>query len=158
MTRIRSRWIGFSFLLVVMGTLPSCMRPTLSWRPTMWLARRSLAIPDVYPLGSVVRAHYHVMQTNGEATDFIIYDREFVGSTAELTPAGKDHIMEIAARMRSVPFPIIVERTENNADPELDRHRQELVALILRDFGNSDAYQRTFVAPAYGKGMNSLEA
>ena len=124
----------------------------------MWFARRSMAIPDVYPLGSIVRAHYHVMQTNGEATDFVIYDHEFVGSTAELNAAGKDHIMEIAARMRSVPFPIIIERTENNSDPELDRHRQQLVALILRDFGNPDSYKRTFVAPAYGKGMNSIEA
>jgi hypothetical protein len=120
--------------------------------------RRSMAIPDVQPLGSVVRAHYHTMQTNAEAADFIIHDHEFVGMTAELTPSGKDHIVEIAARMRSAPFPVIVERSENNSDPELDAFRRDLVAQILSDFGNPDAQQRTFVAPAYGKGLNSREA
>lgn len=120
--------------------------------------RRSMAIPDVQPLGSVVRAHYHTMQTNAEAADFIIHDHEFVGMTAELTPSGKDHIVEIAARMRSAPFPVIVERIENNSDPELDAFRRDLVAQILSDFGNPDAQQRTFVAPAYGKGLNSREA
>ena len=124
----------------------------------MWAARRNLAIPDTFPLGSVNRAHYQAMETNGEAVDFILHRNEFVGSTAELTPAGKDHIMEIAARMRSAPFPVIVERGENNSDPELDQHRQQIVALILRDFGNADAFQRTFVGTAYGKGLNSQEA
>jgi hypothetical protein len=120
--------------------------------------RRSMAIPDVQPLGSVVRAHYHTMQTNGEAADFIIHRHEFVGETAELTPSGKDHIVEIAARMRSAPFPVLVERSEHNSDPELDAFRRDIVAQILIDFGNPDAQERTIVAPAYGKGLNSREA
>lgn len=122
------------------------------------LHRRSMAIPDVEPLGSVVRAHYHTMQTNAEAADFILHDHEFVGNTAELTSSGKDHIVEIAARMRSAPFPVIVERSENNSDPELDAFRRDLVAQILTDFGNPDAQQRTFVSPAYGRGQNSRES
>jgi hypothetical protein len=118
----------------------------------------SLAVPDVQPLGSVVRAHYHTMQTNGEAVDFILHRNDFIGNTAELTPAGKDHIMEIGARMRSAPFPVIVERSEHNADPELDAHRREIVARVLTDLGNADAYQRVFVSPAYGRALNSQEA
>ena len=81
---------------------------------------RSLAIPDELPVGAVQRAHFHQMQTNAEATDFILYQMDFVGQTAELTPDGKDKINEIGARMRSAPFPVLVERTLNNADPELD--------------------------------------
>jgi hypothetical protein len=122
------------------------------------LHRRSMAIPDEQPLGSVVRAHYHTMQANAEAADFIFHRHEFVGNTAELAPRGKDHIAEVAARMRSAPFPVIIERTENNADPELDAFRRDLVAQILTDFGNPDAQQRTIVSPAYGKGINSREA
>jgi len=98
------------------------------------------------------------MQTNGEASDFILHDHEFVQNTAELTPSGKDHVAEIAARMRSAPFPVIVERVENNSDPELDAHRRMIVAQVLYTLGNQDADQRTFVAPAYGKGINSQEA
>ena len=47
---------------------------------------RSLAIPDELPVGAVQRAHFHQMQTNAEATDFILYQMDFVGQTAELTP------------------------------------------------------------------------
>ena len=51
---------------------------------------RSLAIPDQLPVGAVQRAHFHQMQTNAEAADFILYQMDFVGQTAELTPDGKD--------------------------------------------------------------------
>ena len=121
-------------------------------------ATRSLAIPDGYPVGAVMRAHFHQMQTNAEAADFILYQKDFVGQTAELTPDGKDKILEIAARMRSVPFPVIVERGWNNSDPELDSFRRDFVAMVLADKGNPDANNRVFVSPAYGPGKQSLEA
>uniref|UniRef100_A0A7C2K1Z7 Uncharacterized protein n=1 Tax=Schlesneria paludicola TaxID=360056 RepID=A0A7C2K1Z7_9PLAN len=121
-------------------------------------ANRSLAIQEGYPVGAVQRAAFHQMQTNGEAADFILYQKDFVLDSAELTPDGKDKILEIAARMRSAPFPVIVERTYNNSDPELDAHRRALVAQILTDFGNPDANNRTFVATSYGPGKQSLEA
>jgi hypothetical protein len=105
-----------------------------------------------------LRAHDQVMQTNAEAADFIMHRLDFVGQTAELTPDGKDHILEIAARMRSTPFPVIVEREENNSDPELDAHRRNLVAQILTDLGNPDAQQRTVVATPYGPGYVSTRA
>ena len=117
-----------------------------------------MAIPDQLPVGAVERAHFHQMQTNAEATDFVLYQMDFVGQTAELTPDGKDKINEIGARMRSTPFPVLVERTFNNSDPELDAHRRELVAMILHEKGNPDANNRVFVSPSYGLGKSSLEA
>ncbi|MDZ4684781.1 MAG: hypothetical protein SH850_06785 [Planctomycetaceae bacterium] len=120
-------------------------------------SHRSLAIPEIYPVGAVQRAHFHQMQTNAEAMDFVLFQKDFVLDSAELTPDGKDKIVEIAARMRSAPFPVIVERMWNNADPELDAHRRALVAQILADFGNADANNRTFVSNAYGPGKSSLE-
>jgi hypothetical protein len=116
------------------------------------LHRSSNAIPDTLALGSTVRAHDQVMQTNAEATDFVMYRLDFVGQTAELTSNGKDHILEIAARMRSAPFPVIIEREPNNSDPELDALRRNLVATILSDLGNADAQQRTVVGMPYGPG------
>ncbi len=122
------------------------------------LARRSLAIPDIYPVGSLQRAHFHQMQTNAEASDFILHEHDFVLETAELTPDGKDKILEIAARMRSAPFPVLVERTMHNANPELDAHRRAIVAQILTDLGNTDANGRVIVSPAYNRGKTSMEA
>jgi hypothetical protein len=98
------------------------------------------------------------METNAEAADFIIHRSEFIGQSAELSPFGKDHIVEVAARMPSAPFPVIIERSEHNSDPELDARRRMIVAQILNDFGAPEADQRTIVAPAYGRGLNSREA
>lgn len=120
--------------------------------------QRSNAIPDTLPLGSTVRAWYQVMETNAEAVDFIIYQHDFVGDTARLTPDGRDHVWEIAARMRSAPFPVIVERSENNSNPELDALRRQLVVSVLSSFGNADADQRTVVSTPYGPGYNSIQA
>lgn len=113
---------------------------------------------EQYPLGVVERAHFHQMQTNGEAMDFVLFQMDFVGQSAELTPDGKDKVLEIGARMRSAPFPVIVERTDNNADPELDEFRRQLVAQVLSDLGNGDAYGRVFVSTPYSNGKSSREA
>src|SRR5690606_29226021 len=107
--------------------LGGCYGHTSAWLTNKDVAlygafyQKSNAVPDsVLPLGSTVGAWYQVMQTNAEAADFIIHQRDFVAQSARLTPHGRDHVWEIAARMRSAPFPVIVERTDNNADPELD--------------------------------------
>lgn len=145
--------------------LSGCCKPTLVWERVYCgnlfarcgLVGRSNAIPDTFPLGSINRAHYHTMETNGEAGDFVLHRYEFKGNTAELTPYGRDHIMEIGARMRSAPFPVLIERSLNNSDPELDALRRQIVARILTDFGNQDADQRTIVSQPYAKGINSFE-
>jgi uncharacterized membrane protein YgcG len=123
-----------------------------------WLCcHRSNAIPATLPLGSTVRAHYQVMETNAEAADFIFHRHDFVGDTAQLTPDGRDKVLEIAARMKSAPFPVLIERSETNADPELDQLRRNLIAHVLTEFGSPDAERRTVVAPAYGPGYNAIQ-
>jgi hypothetical protein len=119
--------------------------------------QRSLAVPDVMPLGAITRAHWHMQETNGEAADFIIHRNEFVDNSSELSPYGRDHIAEIAARMPSAPFPVLVQRSLNNSDPELDQIRRDLVVRVLTDMGNVDAAQRVVVSQPYGDGINSME-
>jgi hypothetical protein len=123
-----------------------------------WWPGYTGAVPDRYPLGTVNRAHYHTMETNAAAADFILYRNEFENNSTELSPYGKDHILEIAARARCAPFPVLVERSENNSDPQLDQRRQALVARILFDCGVSDANQRTVISPAYGQALTGSEA
>ncbi|MCA9082842.1 MAG: hypothetical protein KDA81_02245 [Planctomycetaceae bacterium] len=137
-----------AFSGVCMGCVccPSCLHGS-----------RSLAVPDIMPLGAVSRAHWHTMETNGEASDFVLYRNEFVDNSSELSPYGRDHIMEIAARMPSTPFPVIVQRSMNNADPELDAQRRAIVVQVLSDLGATDAEQRTVVSQPYSDGINSIE-
>lgn len=120
-------------------------------------AHRSMAVPDVFPLGQISRAHWHTMETNGEAADFILYRNEFVDDSSELSPYGRDHIMEIAARMPSTPFPVIVQRSSNNSNPELDAIRRDIVVRVLTDLGSGDAEQRVVVSQPYSDGINSVE-
>lgn len=119
---------------------------------------RTLPAPNVLPLGSVSRAHWHVMETNGEASDFVLYCNEFVDDSAELSPYGRDHIMEIAARMPSVPFPVLVQRSQDNSNPQLDAARRDVVVGLLIRLGNSDADCRTVVSQPYSDGVHSQEA
>jgi len=145
-------------MFACVGTVGGCLKPTLQFVPTTLSMRRSLAIPDTYPLGSVPRAHYHQMETNGEADDFVINRHEVIRSTAELNTWGLDHVMEIAARARSNPFPIIIERTENNSDPELDQHRRLIVTRILAEKGVANAAGRVVVSQSYDRGYFGEEA
>ncbi len=115
-------------------------------------------IPNVMPLGSIVRSHWHVMQENAEASDFVIYRNEFVGNTSELTPGGLDHIAEIAARMPATPFPVVIQRTMYNSDPELDAVRWQLIVRLLADLGNFDASRRVFVAEPYSAELSAGRA
>jgi len=147
----RNQPLKLAISLLLISVVAGCYVPSFG-------TRRSFAIPNTYPLGSTVRDHYHQMEMNGEASDFILHRHEFVRNTAELNCAGKDHVMEIAARMRSNPFPVLVERSENNSDPELDQLRRNIVAQILTDFGNGDAATRCIVATPYNKHLNGMEA
>ena len=161
MTRNAFKFLGLLLIVSQLVLTGGCIRPTVCWErrpmPALFARRRSMAIPDRYPVGSVVRSHYHTMEANAEASDFVINRCEFRSDSAELTPSGRDRVMEIAARMRSAPFPVLVERSINNSDPELDQHRLRIVTQILTDHGNPDAAQRTFVSTPYSKGINSLE-
>lgn len=97
------------------------------------------------------------METNGEASDFILYRNEFVDHAVELSPYGRDHIMEISARMPSVPFPVLVQRSEDNSNPQLDAARRDFVVGRLSQLGNSDADCRTVVSQPYSDGIHSRE-
>lgn len=146
---------GQSVPLKIAACLLLCLTSTgCGW--SIWNLR-SMAVPETYPLGSNVRAHYHTMETNGEASDFILYRHDFQESSAHLTPAGKDRLLEIAARMRSAPYPVVVERSLNNNDPELDELRRRLVESVLTGLGNMDAEKRVFVSQSYDPGLNSME-
>ena len=79
MVQLRSAWTRFLCLLAASSLISGCI-PTVSvgWRPIGLTHRRSMAIPDEYPLGSVNRAHYHTMQENAEASAFILNRNYFV--------------------------------------------------------------------------------
>ena len=160
MPKRHARYFTLLTMAAISGICTGCICPNICV-PTFGLhhlkSGRTMAVPDVMPLGSISRAHWHMMETNGEASDFVIHRNEFVDNSSELSPYGRDHIAEIAARMSSAPFPVLVQRSENNADPELDAARRAIVVRVLTDLGNPDADQRTVVSQPYSNGINAIE-
>ncbi|MCR9200764.1 MAG: hypothetical protein NXI04_19175 [Planctomycetaceae bacterium] len=119
----------------------------------VWHAPADPAVPDVWPLGSLSAAHWHTMETNAEASDFVIHRSEFVRHSSMLTALGRSHVMEIAARMPSVPFPVLVEPEPHDTAMQLDLARRQHVIQLLTELGVSDASSRTVVSLPYSQGQ-----
>jgi hypothetical protein len=110
-----------------------------------------------FPLGQVSDSHWETQQTNAEASDFILYDHEFVGNTAKLNTGGKKHLMQMALRLEHVPFPVVVEQTPHNRNPRLDAERRRAVVDTLAQLGLTPIDGRVVVAPAFNEGITASE-
>lgn len=125
---------------------------------------------SVAPLGTISDDIWQKQEENGEASDFVIVESEFVGATAKLNAAGEDHIKQIAARMISTPFPVVVqpstmsvkESTEYkypvHGNDDLDMHRRNVIVKMLQAMNVQDADERVVVAPAFTPGFEGFEA
>jgi hypothetical protein len=111
-----------------------------------------------FPIGQVTDSFWETQQTNAEAADFIFYDHEFRGNTAELGPGAKRHLEQVALRLEHVPFPIVIEQTPHNARPELDQARRQMIVEQLARLGVVNAHERVIVANAFVRGYTSQEA
>jgi len=110
------------------------------------------------PLGAAVAPFLQTMETNGEAMDFVIFQHEWVGTTAQLTPAGQAHLMQIARRLADVPYPVIIEpvtfrpfdekRYEEKHFTDMTRERREALELDLARRENLDADRRAEIDAA----------
>lgn len=110
-----------------------------------------------FPLGQVSDAHWETQQTNAQASHFIFYDHEFEGKTAALTPAGKQHLLQVAVRLPHVPYPIVVEQSVDNRTPKLDAQRREAILEQLTKLGVEGMDARVVVAPALAPGITAIE-
>lgn len=110
-----------------------------------------------FPLGQNSDAFWETQQTNAEAADFIFYDHEFTGETANLAPGAKRHLEEVALRLPHVPFPIVIEQSMFNAKPELDQARRQTVVMQLARLGIVNAEERVVVASAFAEGFTAIQ-
>ncbi len=109
------------------------------------------------PLGAVSDTFWETQQTNAEADDFIFHDHEFVGETAKLAPAAKRHLEQVAMRWEHVPFPVVIEMSEFNAKPQLDRARRQAVIEQLARLGIHNPEGRVVIANAYTPGLPGVQ-
>lgn len=125
---------------------------------------------SVAPLGTISDDIWQKQEENGEASDFVIVESEFVGSTAKLNAAGEDHIKQIAVRLASTPFPVVIEPSSMSVaekseykypihgNDDLDMHRRNVIVKMLQAMNVQDADERVVVAPAFTPGFEGFEA
>ena len=111
-----------------------------------------------FPIGQVSDSFWETQQTNAEAADFIFYDHEFRGDTAELGPGAKRHLESVALRLEHSPFPIVIEQSPHNARIALDNARRQTIVLHLNRMGITNADERVVVASAFAEGFTGIEA
>lgn len=111
-----------------------------------------------FPLGQVTDSFWDTQQTNAEAADFIFYDHEFRGNTAELSPGAKRHLEQVALRIEHVPFPIVIEQSMHNARPEVDQARRQKIVEQLARMGVVNVEERVIVANAFPEGLTGIES
>ena len=111
-----------------------------------------------FPIGQVTDSFWETQQTNAEAADFIFYDHEFRGNTAELAPGAKKHLEQVALRLENVPFPVVIEESPHDARPDLDQSRRRTIVEQLARIGVVNAEERVVVANAFPEGYTAQEA
>lgn len=111
-----------------------------------------------FPVGQVTDSFWETQQANAEAADFIFYDHEFRGNTAQLSPGAKKHLEQVALRLEHVPFPVVIEESLHNARPELDQARRQTIVEQLARLGALNVEERVIVANAFPEGWTGIEA
>lgn len=121
------------------------------------------------PLGHLTDPYWQRQERNAEASDFVVHEHEFEGNAARLNNLGESHVRQIAARVGSVPFKVLVEPSsmkplENtqfgypiHPDPELDKKRRKVIVQALLAMGVQDAEERVVISPALAPGFEQFE-
>lgn len=157
-TPTRAAWAAGLLLMLAGGCYPK------------WCCRDD--VPPPAPLGAISDGIWQEQETHAEASDFVIHEHEFAGNSARLNPAGEQHVLQIAVRLRDeqAPFPVLVEPSSMSVreadqygypihnDPELDLSRRALIVHSLTELGVQNADERVVVAPALTPGYQQFEA
>lgn len=105
--------------------------------------------------GTHVRQIMDMQSMKAEADDFVIYKNEWFMGGVDLGPYGKYHLQQIAQRLPSVPFPVVIQTT---TDPRLNELRRLEVVKALSLAGLGDVEQRVVVGFPEGEGLYGDEA
>jgi hypothetical protein len=111
------------------------------------------AIPQ--PIGTLTGAYLNRQADKAEADDFILYYHEWQEGTAQFGPFGATHMEQIAQRLASVSFPVVIQPVD---DPNLNKMRRQTVVDILVQANYPDANERVVIAHSTAEGLFGEEA
>lgn len=111
------------------------------------------AIPA--PVGTYLHKFIDLQAAKAEADDFVIYNYEWYLGGRDLGPFGRYHLNEIARRLPSVPFPVVV---EPSLDYELNEARRQVIVDYLAQYGVPNPQDRVIIAFPQAGGLYGEEA
>jgi hypothetical protein len=105
---------------------------------------------EVQPHGSFVRRFQALQADKAEASDFVVFLNEWFEGGTQLGPFGVYHINQIAQRLPTVPFLVMV---QPQADSALNEKRRQVVVAALLGLGVADAETRVVIAYPDAEGI-----
>jgi hypothetical protein len=111
------------------------------------------AIPA--PVGTYVNKFIDLQAAKAEADDFVVYNHEWYLGGRDLGPYGRYHLNEMAKRLPSVPFPVVIEPT---VDEELNEERRRVIVLLLERYRVPNPNERVILAFPMAGGLYGREA
>jgi hypothetical protein len=111
------------------------------------------AIPQ--PVGTLTGAFLNRQADKAECDDFILYYNEWQEGTNQFGPHGASHMEQIAQRLASVTFPVVIQPV---GDPVLNKLRRQTVVDILVQAHYLDANDRVVIAHSNAEGLFGDEA
>jgi hypothetical protein len=90
-----------------------------------------------------------------EQDKYVIYQCEWYAGGDHLGPDGRRHIETIATQLSGVPYPVIVEKSENAT---LNETRRKSVVAMLTNLGATDAERRVILGYSEAEGFDGAEA
>ena len=129
-----------------------------SW-PWRRLQGKMLGYPEDFtprPLGAAMYDNARVMVANGAAARMTLYRYDFVDGSAELSPRGLDQVAKLGPQLANSPYPLLVERTPEDAALAASRRFAVLAALARGPFPVTS--DRVLVGVPIANGLSGPDA
>ena len=107
------------------------------------------------PVGTNVCEWVLAQRLRAEEDALVIYQYEWLADRAELGPFGSGHVARIADRLIEVPYPIVIEPSD---DAELDQARRHALIAALAGHGVVVPPERVVLGRGRAEGLYGEEA
>jgi hypothetical protein len=106
------------------------------------------------PVGTYVNKYIQVQESKAETDDFVFYKHMWYRGGTDLGPLGRYQLNMMTARLKNVPFPVVIETSLNE---KLDEQRRDVIVALLKMRGYDDP-SRVVVAFPIAEGLFGDEA
>jgi hypothetical protein len=146
-------WTGVLLVLSATTLAAGCHQTGYFWPTDRCADIPCGAIPQ--PAGTYSCQWQTEQKLRAEQDKFVIYQYEWTQGGDHFGPAGRRHIEAISQRLEGVPYPVLIEKSE---DTNLDDSRRKYVIAMLTSMGVAEAERRVILGYSEAEGLDGTEA